>query len=165
LNYYYAAVEEHAHELAQLLLRLLRRRASAYVLGFHRGTLLLPQAIAGVLSVALVHHLVRRTFGPVAGLLSALVMAITRIAVTSRNNTMDMLLVAEERGLRTSEVPVGRSKDLDSRVDVASTAFENVKRVVETLVEVGEGDALSREAVASESTGAGLPSTVRAEGG
>lgn len=78
---------------------------------------------------------------------------------------MDMLLVAEERGLRTSEVPVGRSKDVDGRVDVASIALENVKGVVEILVEVGDGDALSRAAVASERTGAGLPSAGRAEGG
>src|ERR687889_1269258 len=41
--------------------------ASAYLFGFHGVTLLLPQAIASVLSVALLYHLVRRTFGPVAG--------------------------------------------------------------------------------------------------
>jgi hypothetical protein len=63
--------------------------------------------------VALVYHLVRSTFGA-AGVLSALVLALTPIVVTSRNNTMDRLLVAEERGLRTSKVLVARGKDLDS---------------------------------------------------
>src|SRR5919112_6264066 len=68
--------------------------ASAYLFGFNGVTLLLPQAIASVLSVALLYHLVRRTFGPVAGLLSSLALAVTPIiVVTSRNNTMDMLVV------------------------------------------------------------------------
>ncbi len=68
--------------------------ASAWLFGFSGWSLLLPQAVAGVLSVALIYHLVRRTFGPVAGLLSALVLAVTPIIVaTSRNNTMDMLVV------------------------------------------------------------------------
>ncbi|HEY6674298.1 MAG TPA: glycosyltransferase family 39 protein, partial [Rubrobacteraceae bacterium] len=68
--------------------------ASAYLFGFNGLALLLPQAIAGVLSVAVLYHLVRRTFDPVAGLLSALALAVTPIMVaTSRNNTMDMLVV------------------------------------------------------------------------
>ena len=56
-------------------------------MGFNALTLVLPQAIAGVLSVALLYHLVRRTFGPIAGLLSALALAVTPIIVTSRYNT------------------------------------------------------------------------------
>jgi 4-amino-4-deoxy-L-arabinose transferase-like glycosyltransferase len=68
--------------------------ASAWLFGFSALALVLPQAIAGVLSVAVLYHLVRRTFGPVAGLLSALALAVTPIMiVTSRNNTMDMLVV------------------------------------------------------------------------
>ena len=68
--------------------------ASAWLFGFSALTLVLPQAIAGVLSVALLYHLVRRTFGLIAGLLSALALAVTPIIiVTSRNNTMDMLVV------------------------------------------------------------------------
>jgi 4-amino-4-deoxy-L-arabinose transferase-like glycosyltransferase len=68
--------------------------ASAWLFGFNGLSLLLPQAIAGILSVALLYHLVCKTFGPVAGLLSALVLALTPIVVaTSRNNTMDMLVV------------------------------------------------------------------------
>jgi len=39
----------------------------------------------------------------------------------------ELLLLAEERGLRISEVPVDWIEDLDSRVDVASTAYKDVK--------------------------------------
>ena len=38
----------------------------------------------------------------------------------------EMLLLAEERGLRISEVPVDWIEDLDSRVDVLSTALKDV---------------------------------------
>ncbi len=68
--------------------------ASAWLFGFSGLSLLLPQAIAGALSVAVLYYLVRRTFEPVAGLLAALALALTPIIVaTSRNNTMDMLVV------------------------------------------------------------------------
>src|SRR5918997_1728700 len=39
----------------------------------------------------------------------------------------ELLLLAEERGYRISEVPVDWIEDLDSRVDVASTALDDVK--------------------------------------
>ncbi len=39
----------------------------------------------------------------------------------------ELLLLAEERGYRVSEVPVDWIEDLDSGVDVASTALEDVK--------------------------------------
>ena len=39
----------------------------------------------------------------------------------------ELLLLAEERGLRISEVPVDWIEDLDSRVDVTSTALDDVK--------------------------------------
>jgi 4-amino-4-deoxy-L-arabinose transferase-like glycosyltransferase len=68
--------------------------ASAALFGYSGFSILLPQALAGVLAVALLYHLVRRTFGPTAGLLAALVLAVTPISVaTSRNNTMDSVLV------------------------------------------------------------------------
>ena len=67
--------------------------ASAYLFGFHGWSLLLPQALAGVLSVALLYHLVGRSFGPVAGLLAALALALTPISVaTNRNNNLESLL-------------------------------------------------------------------------
>src|SRR5215217_3263719 len=68
--------------------------ASAYLLGFNGWSLLLPQAIAGVLCVAVLYHLVRRVSGPGAGLLAALVLALTPIAVAvNRNNIHDALLI------------------------------------------------------------------------
>jgi len=68
--------------------------ASAALFGFNGLSLLLPQALAGVLSVILLYHLVRRVFGPTAGLLAALILAVTPISVAAnRNNTMDSQLV------------------------------------------------------------------------
>src|SRR5215213_3072892 len=68
--------------------------ASAKVFGFHGWSIVLPQAIAGVLSVGLVYHLVRRTMGPVAGLLAAFTLALTPITVAiSRHNNLEGLLV------------------------------------------------------------------------
>jgi 4-amino-4-deoxy-L-arabinose transferase-like glycosyltransferase len=67
---------------------------SAYLFGFHGWSLLLPQALAGVLCVALLYHLVGRSFGPVAGLLAALALALTPISVaTNRHNNLESLLV------------------------------------------------------------------------
>ncbi|MDQ3928501.1 MAG: glycosyltransferase family 39 protein, partial [Chloroflexota bacterium] len=67
--------------------------ASAYLFGFNGLSLLLPQALAGILSVALLYHLVRRVFGPVAGLVAALVLAVTPVAVAvERTNDADSLL-------------------------------------------------------------------------
>src|SRR5918993_2904195 len=68
--------------------------ASAHLFGFHGWSLLLPQALAGVLCVALIYHLVGRSFGAGAGLLAALALALTPISVaTSRHNNLESLLV------------------------------------------------------------------------
>jgi 4-amino-4-deoxy-L-arabinose transferase-like glycosyltransferase len=68
--------------------------ANAWLFGFSGPSLLLPQAIAGVLPVAVLYHLVRRSFGPVAGLLAAVALAVTPISVAvQRNNVMDALLI------------------------------------------------------------------------
>lgn len=68
--------------------------ASAKIFGFTPFSVLLPQALAGVLSVLLLYHLVRRHFGLVAGLLAALALAISPISVlTNRNNTIDSTLI------------------------------------------------------------------------
>ncbi|HYN87509.1 MAG TPA: glycosyltransferase family 39 protein, partial [Ardenticatenaceae bacterium] len=68
--------------------------ASAMLFGFRGLSLLLPQALAGVLCVGVLYHLVRRPFGVAAGLLAALMLALTPVNVaTNRNNTMDSLLV------------------------------------------------------------------------
>lgn len=67
---------------------------SVLIFGWNGWSLLLPQALAGTVSVGVLFVLVRRGFGIEAGLLAALVFALTPIAVaTDRNNTMDSLLV------------------------------------------------------------------------
>src|SRR6266849_7838379 len=67
---------------------------SAKLFGFTPFSVFLPQALAGVLSVLLLYHLVRRHFGVAAGLLAALALAISPISVvTNRNNTIDSTLV------------------------------------------------------------------------
>src|SRR6266852_2516004 len=68
--------------------------ASAKIFGFTPFSVFLPQALAGVLSVLLLYHLVRRHFGVAAGLLAALALTISPISVvTNRNNTIDSTLV------------------------------------------------------------------------
>lgn len=67
---------------------------SAKIFGFTAFSVYLPQALAGVLSVLILYHLVRRHFGITAGLLAAFALAISPISViTNRNNTIDSTLV------------------------------------------------------------------------
>ncbi len=67
---------------------------SAHFLGINALGLLLPEIVAGLLSVILVYHLVRRSFGTMAGLIAALALAITPVVVaTDRNNTIDSTLI------------------------------------------------------------------------
>ena len=64
------------------------------VFGYGSWGLLLPQALMGAASVALVYDLVRRPFGRAAGTVAGLVLALTPIAVAvSRHNNPDALLV------------------------------------------------------------------------
>src|SRR5689334_19681619 len=67
---------------------------SAKIFGFSGLALLVPEALAGVAAVALLYFLVRRLFGPLAGFLAALAMALTPIAVAiERSNNMDTWLM------------------------------------------------------------------------
>jgi 4-amino-4-deoxy-L-arabinose transferase-like glycosyltransferase len=67
---------------------------SVRVFGFHSLSILVPQALMGVASVALVYDLVRRRFGRVGGFAAGLALALTPIAVAiSRHNNPDSLLV------------------------------------------------------------------------
>src|SRR5256884_5831028 len=67
--------------------------ASAKIFGFNSVSILLPQALAGVLSVWLLFYLVRRHFGVVDGLLAALALALNPISIlTNRNVTIDSTL-------------------------------------------------------------------------
>ena len=65
----------------------------ARVLGFSSFSMLLPEALAGVGSVLIVHHLVRRWRGNTAAHLAAIAFAVTPIATAMfRNNNPDAFL-------------------------------------------------------------------------
>ena len=67
---------------------------SAKIFGFSGWSILFPEALAGVISVGILYYIVKRSFGEIAGLISALCLAITPVFVaTSRNNTIDNLLI------------------------------------------------------------------------
>lgn len=67
---------------------------SAYFLGVNGFAVVLPQILAGIASVVVLFQLVRRSFGNAAGLLAALVLAVTPVAIAvERNNTPDATLI------------------------------------------------------------------------
>jgi 4-amino-4-deoxy-L-arabinose transferase-like glycosyltransferase len=67
---------------------------SARVFGFHSLSLLVPQALMGVASVALVYDLVRRRWGRAGGFAAGAALALTPITVAiSRHNNPDALLI------------------------------------------------------------------------
>jgi 4-amino-4-deoxy-L-arabinose transferase-like glycosyltransferase len=64
------------------------------VFGFHSLSLLVPQALMGVATVALVYDMTRRLWGRPAGFVAGLALATTPIAVAlSRHNNPDALLI------------------------------------------------------------------------
>src|SRR6202453_1907006 len=67
---------------------------SARIFGFSQWSMLVPQALEGVASVGLLYAAVRRWFGPPAGLVAGLVLALTPVAALMfRFNNPDALLV------------------------------------------------------------------------
>ncbi|HEV7528527.1 MAG TPA: glycosyltransferase family 39 protein [Solirubrobacteraceae bacterium] len=67
---------------------------SVRVFGYHPLSMLVPQALMGVASVALVYDMVRRRFGRIGGFAAGLALALTPITVAiSRHNNPDALLV------------------------------------------------------------------------
>src|SRR5437588_2542249 len=67
---------------------------SVRAFGYHSMSVLVPQALMGVASVALVYDLVRRRFGRLGGFVAGLALASTPIAVAiSRHNNPDALLL------------------------------------------------------------------------
>src|ERR1700694_5790281 len=111
--------------------------ASAKIFGFNSVSILLPQALAGVLSVWLLYYLVRRHFGVVAGLLAALALALSPISVlTNRNITIDStlaltLLVGAWAVLRAAET--GRLRWLLLAATIVGIGF-NIKMLEAYLV-------------------------------
>ena len=100
--------------------------AFASVLGYSGWTIHLPQALAGVASVALLYRLVRQPFGMPAGLSAALLLAVMPVAVAvDRSNNTDswlvfFLLLAATAALR------GRGLSLVAAMALLGVAF-NVK--------------------------------------
>jgi 4-amino-4-deoxy-L-arabinose transferase-like glycosyltransferase len=83
--------------------------ASAKLFGLSPLSVLLPEAIAGVLVVALIYHLLARRLGAVAGLAAALALAVfPSFVAVSRDNGVDTVLIllmalACGAGLRAAE--------------------------------------------------------------
>lgn len=67
---------------------------AASLLGVSGFAVVLPQLIAGLVSILLLFYLVRRSFGDLDGLLAALALAVMPVAIAvERNNTPDALLI------------------------------------------------------------------------
>jgi 4-amino-4-deoxy-L-arabinose transferase-like glycosyltransferase len=67
---------------------------SGRIFGFNSWSMLVPQALEGVASVAILYAAVKRWFGPAAGLLSGAALALTPVAtLIFRFNNPDALLV------------------------------------------------------------------------
>jgi 4-amino-4-deoxy-L-arabinose transferase-like glycosyltransferase len=113
---------------------------SAKLFGFAPLSLLLPQAIVGVLAVLALYMIVARRFGPLAGLASALALAVfPSFVAVSRDNNLDTLLiffmiVACGAGLRAVET--GRLRHLLLAALVVGLAF-NTKALAAYLVVPG----------------------------
>jgi 4-amino-4-deoxy-L-arabinose transferase-like glycosyltransferase len=110
---------------------------SAKIFGFSGPALLLPEALAGVASVALLYFLVKRIFGPLAGFIAAVALALTPIAVAvERSNNTDtwlmftLLLAAWAITLATEQ---GRFRLLALSMALVGVAF-NIKMLEAWIV-------------------------------
>ncbi|MFG6200119.1 glycosyltransferase family 39 protein [Nonomuraea sp. JJY05] len=111
---------------------------SARVFGFGTWSMLLPQAIAGVAAVGLVHSAVRRALGSPAGaLIAAAVMALTPITVAiNRDNNPDtilVLLLVAAAWLCLEAIRTGRTRTLLVAAVLVGLAF-NTKMLQAYLV-------------------------------
>ena len=137
--------------------------ASAKVFGFSPLSLLLPEAIAGILTVALLYYMLARRFGWLAALAGALALAVfPSFVAVSRDNGVDPLLtllmtLACAAGLWAAES--GRWRALLCSAVLVGLAF-NTKTLAAYLVVPGialayavcaPGSALRR------ASGAGIP--------
>lgn len=94
-NFFFVAAEPGAAvSIDKPPVGLWLQAASAAIFGINAFGVLLPQILAGLGSIIVLNHLVRRKFGVVAGLLAALSLAVTPVVIaTDRNNTIDSLLI------------------------------------------------------------------------
>jgi 4-amino-4-deoxy-L-arabinose transferase-like glycosyltransferase len=113
---------------------------SAEVFGFHPLSLLLPQAIMGVITVAAMYWVIAPRFGPAAGVASALALAVyPSFVAISRENGVDSVLIllmtlACGVGLRATES--GRLRTLLGCAVLVGLAF-NAKTLAAYLVVPG----------------------------
>jgi 4-amino-4-deoxy-L-arabinose transferase-like glycosyltransferase len=129
---------------------------SAKLMGFNAIAVLLPQVVEGLLAVVLVYMMVERTFSRTAGLIAALLLALTPISVAvDRSNNTDsclvvVLLAAAWVAMRAAET--GRFRLLGLALALVGVGF-NVKMgaalalapaLVVTYVLLGAGDTLQR---------------------
>jgi 4-amino-4-deoxy-L-arabinose transferase-like glycosyltransferase len=93
-NFFYAAAEPGGSvTVDKPPLGLMIEALFALVLGVSGFSTVLPNILTGILSVPLLYYLVKKHFGTVAGLVAALVLAVTPVVYAAdRNNTQDGLL-------------------------------------------------------------------------
>jgi len=115
---------------------------SAELFGFHPLSLLLPEAIAGVLAVAALYWVVTPSFGPAAGVMSALALAVfPSFVAVSRDNNLDailILLMILACGVGLRAIGSGRLLTLLGCAALVGLAF-NTKTLAAYLVVPGLG--------------------------
>jgi 4-amino-4-deoxy-L-arabinose transferase-like glycosyltransferase len=115
---------------------------SAKIFGFAPLPLLAPEAICGVLAVALMYFVVKPRFGALAGLGSALALAVfPSFVAVSRDNTLDsllLLLMLAACGAALKAVESGRTRTLVLSAVLVGLAF-NTKSLAALLCVPGIG--------------------------
>ncbi len=115
---------------------------SAKMFGFTPLSLLLPEAIAGVLAVAALYWVVTPRFGPAAGVASALSLAVfPSFVAVSRDNNLDavlILLMILACGVGLRAIESGRLRTLLSCAVLVGLAF-NTKTLAAYLIVPGLG--------------------------
>ena len=113
---------------------------SAAVFGFHPLSLLLPEAIMGVLAVAAMYWVIAPRFGPAAGVASALALAVyPSFVAISRENGVDsvlILLMTLACGVGLRAIESGRLRTLLGCAALVGLAF-NAKTLAAYLVVPG----------------------------
>ena len=98
------------------------------VFGFHPLALLIPEALMGIVAVALLYDLLRRRFGRVAGFVGGLVLATTPItvAVARHNNPDELLILCSVAALwfALRALESGRARDLILSAVCVGLGFE-----------------------------------------
>jgi 4-amino-4-deoxy-L-arabinose transferase-like glycosyltransferase len=121
-------------------LALWLQAASAKLFGFSSFSILLPQALAGVVAVWILYLLVARYFGRIAGLVAALALAVSPVSVAvNRDNNPDslfalLLVAAAYAGARAVES--GRLRWLVATAALVGLAF-NTKMLAAMVVVPG----------------------------